>query len=459
MSLALLGHVASNLGRNDEAVEAALLSVRLEETLPVGAQQVIAHNYLGLAYAWCRSFDRADAAFDTAARISDMCVPVATSFQPRLNQVWAEALRLVSERYLTTRLPSLDKMHAVADVCLRSIANGDTGGLRPSAQALSHAMARLGSALRHGWAGNLDRAQADLSAARSSSERMRASGPLNAMLCWVQAELAWVNEDWTEAARQATTMTDLASRIEHEQLAGLGQLIASQIYEIEGKDDMALAELRELRHREQHAHAASLESRARLVKWQMRSRQTSHGRFQTRPITRFEAIAEGSLPGFEDSLTGLSTRRCAQDRLATALQRAKASDRTWCVARIGVDDFAQLCEAHSALVGNQVLKGVATVIKAHLREDDFAARLGIDEFALVLHDTDAFAARSACERIAGAVSQVDWQSVAAGLNPGVAFTAACAERAESVHSLFVRLEAMPLEANSAGDEQPTPVRQ
>lgn len=422
MALALVGCMASNLGRNDEAVEAALLSVRLEDTLPPGPQQVVAHNHLGLAYAWCRSFDRADVAFDTAARVCELCVPAVTSFNPRHNQVWAEALRLVNERYHTGRLPTLDKMHAVTDLCLRLIARGDTGQLKPGVQALAHAMARLGSALRHCWAGNAERAQAEAAAARSCIDRQCLTGTIHALGAWVQTEIAWGAQDWQAAEHHVAAMIDSASRIEHEQLAGLGQLLASQLFELQGKEELALSALHSLRQREQRAQAASLESRARLMKWQAPLRG-----FAASTLRGTDSNASGSA-GFEDSLTtGPASRRGMQGRLAAAAQETGGGSRPSCILRVQIEDFDALCEAHSSLVGHQVAKGAAAVIKAHLHGDDFAARIGVDEFALVFHETDAAAAVSACERIVQAMTELDWSDIAPGLRPRLRAGAAPAQ--------------------------------
>ena len=55
-ALSLLAHANSYLGRDEEAVEAALLSVRLGNLLPPGALQVNLYNYLGVTYLWASSF-------------------------------------------------------------------------------------------------------------------------------------------------------------------------------------------------------------------------------------------------------------------------------------------------------------------------------------------------------------------------------------------------------------------
>ena len=68
-ALSLLSHANSYLGRDEEAVEAALLSVKLGDLLPPGALQINLNNYLGVAYLCASSFANAESAFHEAERL------------------------------------------------------------------------------------------------------------------------------------------------------------------------------------------------------------------------------------------------------------------------------------------------------------------------------------------------------------------------------------------------------
>ena len=68
-ALTTLSYSYSVLGRSEEAVETALLSRHLSESLPAGPALALSYNYLGVAYAYGRSHDKADEAFTTAIEL------------------------------------------------------------------------------------------------------------------------------------------------------------------------------------------------------------------------------------------------------------------------------------------------------------------------------------------------------------------------------------------------------
>lgn len=100
-ALMTLAQVSMLLGRNEEAVEAALLSVQLCNLQPPQPLAVLALNSLGLAYSWSGDHERAYASLETAVDVARRCEPPISVYQPRLNQMWVEASRLVDERYHT----------------------------------------------------------------------------------------------------------------------------------------------------------------------------------------------------------------------------------------------------------------------------------------------------------------------------------------------------------------------
>jgi hypothetical protein len=109
-ALSTLSHAASCLGRNEEAVEAALLSVRLGESSSSESHKAMLLNYLGVAYLWSRSFDKADVAFEASASLAQGSGAESGAFQPILSQMCVETMRRATERYQTGRVPPLDRM-------------------------------------------------------------------------------------------------------------------------------------------------------------------------------------------------------------------------------------------------------------------------------------------------------------------------------------------------------------
>lgn len=85
-----------------------------------------------------------------------------------------------------------------------------------------------------------------------------------------------------------------------------------------------------------------------------------------------------------DALTGLPNRRLLWDRLETAVQRAERSEWQLAVVFIDIDDFKQLNDSLGHRAGDQVLRAFAKTFEGRLRRVDTLARVGGDEFVLIL---------------------------------------------------------------------------
>lgn len=85
-----------------------------------------------------------------------------------------------------------------------------------------------------------------------------------------------------------------------------------------------------------------------------------------------------------DSLTGLPNRDYFEKRLEAALQEVHASQGSMAVLFLDNDHFKKLNDQHGHAAGDQMLIEVAQRIRAQLRETDLVARIGGDEFAVLL---------------------------------------------------------------------------
>jgi diguanylate cyclase (GGDEF)-like protein len=96
-----------------------------------------------------------------------------------------------------------------------------------------------------------------------------------------------------------------------------------------------------------------------------------------------------------DHLTGLPNRREGEERLAEDHARAKRSGATLTVAVGDVDNFKAINDTHGHQAGDVCLRHVARVIRRNVREGDWLARWGGDEFVLALWDASVFASPEA----------------------------------------------------------------
>jgi diguanylate cyclase (GGDEF)-like protein/PAS domain S-box-containing protein len=89
-----------------------------------------------------------------------------------------------------------------------------------------------------------------------------------------------------------------------------------------------------------------------------------------------------------DSLTGLPNRDLFMDRLQCALVRGVTSGKTVALLRLDLDDFRAMNEMFGHAAGDALLKAVAFRLRNCVRRNDTVARLGDDEFAVVLGEVD-----------------------------------------------------------------------
>jgi diguanylate cyclase (GGDEF)-like protein len=100
-----------------------------------------------------------------------------------------------------------------------------------------------------------------------------------------------------------------------------------------------------------------------------------------------------------DALTGMLNRHAAAGLLEQ--ERGSASGRY--LALVDIDHFKQINDTYGHSAGDAVLRDIAQTLRANLREQDWAARWGGEEFLLVL-STDEHGAATALERLRTAIA-------------------------------------------------------
>jgi diguanylate cyclase (GGDEF)-like protein len=100
-----------------------------------------------------------------------------------------------------------------------------------------------------------------------------------------------------------------------------------------------------------------------------------------------------------DDLTSLPNRRRFMSEFRRESQRAERSGTPLSVIALDIDDFKQVNDTWGHETGDLVLRGLAEALAAAIRTIDLAARLGGEEFAILLPNTDAEGAQGVAERI------------------------------------------------------------
>ena len=149
-----------------------------------------------------------------------------------------------------------------------------------------------------------------------------------------------------------------------------------------------------------------------------------------------------------DPLTGLLNRRGLDAVLA---DRDAEADMSYVVADL--DLFKSVNDEHSHPIGDEVLRRVSQIMTACLRLGDVVARVGGEEFVLVLRHCPAADALAACERIRMMVAAHPWDDLSPGLQVTMSMGGVCAEPADDPATLAARADAALYQAKRRGRNQ------
>ncbi|WP_306591765.1 diguanylate cyclase [Geothrix sp. 21YS21S-4] len=105
-----------------------------------------------------------------------------------------------------------------------------------------------------------------------------------------------------------------------------------------------------------------------------------------------------------DALTGLRNRLAANERLRSEFLRMKRSGSAYSVLLIDIDHFKRVNDTYGHETGDHVLQQVAECLRSAVRESDFVARFGGEEFLILLPDTTMEGALLAAEKVRAIVA-------------------------------------------------------
>ncbi|WP_426306772.1 diguanylate cyclase [Acidovorax facilis] len=106
-----------------------------------------------------------------------------------------------------------------------------------------------------------------------------------------------------------------------------------------------------------------------------------------------------------DALTGLLNRRGFETQMAFALALARRSGRPLSLITVDVDHFKRVNDTYGHETGDEVLRRLARTLEMRLRNSDVIARLGGEEFVVLLPDTDLLGAQAIAQALVEAMAE------------------------------------------------------
>jgi diguanylate cyclase (GGDEF)-like protein len=164
-------------------------------------------------------------------------------------------------------------------------------------------------------------------------------------------------------------------------------------------------------------------------------------------------LADLALASRRDALTGLPNRRAFEEDLAREAARAARTGAPLAVVVLDVDRFKAVNDAHGHAAGDAVLRAVAARAGAAVRAGDVLARVGGEEFAILLAGADLARAVEAAERLRRALAAAPVEAAGLALRVTASFGCAALGAGEAPQALVARADARLYEAKRDGRDR------
>ena len=167
-------------------------------------------------------------------------------------------------------------------------------------------------------------------------------------------------------------------------------------------------------------------------------------------LERAYTLSEAEARAATDPLTGLPNRRRFDDHVRSLDGRRRANDRVG-ILMIDLDHFKLLNDEHGHPAGDRVLAAAARAIATSVRDVDLPARVGGEEFAVVVRDPSG--AAEVAERVRSAIAAIDLRPDGLPLVTASVGVAVAADPTEPVRDVIARADRALLRAKRDGRDR------
>jgi diguanylate cyclase len=202
------------------------------------------------------------------------------------------------------------------------------------------------------------------------------------------------------------------------------------------------------RHLEQYRHAE--ESRQQQLEDQLARLNTRVHSMESEGEQLRQRLQEKHQQAVRDPLTGLHNRLAFDERVMQEFARWKRYDQPLVLMMIDIDHFKRVNDSYGHKAGDKALLLIADQLRNHLRESDFLARLGGEEFVVLMPETDLASAIVAADKLRSAVEQCQFHYQGAQVPITISGGLAQLQQDDSIERLFQRADDAMYRAKAAG---------
>ncbi|WP_372995007.1 diguanylate cyclase [Marinobacter sp.] len=164
-----------------------------------------------------------------------------------------------------------------------------------------------------------------------------------------------------------------------------------------------------------------------------------------------EAHEKARAAALEDDLTGLHNRRAFFELGNQLLKQSRRNRSALAIIMFDLDHFKQINDNHGHEAGDEVLRQIGQILASKVREADIAARIGGEEFAILLSEADVADASELAERLLGLMRETPVRFREAGILATASFgVSALRTEEQNLETLLARADEAMYESKALG---------
>jgi diguanylate cyclase (GGDEF)-like protein len=164
-----------------------------------------------------------------------------------------------------------------------------------------------------------------------------------------------------------------------------------------------------------------------------------------------EAHEKARAAALEDDLTGLHNRRAFFELGNQLLKQSRRNGSPLAIIMFDLDHFKQINDNHGHEAGDEVLRHIGQLLEGNVREADIAARIGGEEFAILLADAQTAQASEMAERLLGIMQKTPVRYRDVRIRPTASFGISALHPEEpNLENLLARADSAMYESKALG---------